>query len=782
MSVRDEARRLYDKGYDLIPLKGKRPAVRGNWVQAQRLPFDELRTKLRDGTNVGVRLGRQLTDGRYLACIDVDVVGELTKEERLELDTTLSAIEGRHFAPQVATGSGNGSMHIYVATEAPAKTHRLSKAERVVTYFKEGKRKRGAVWTVELRGAGSMVVLPPSVHPDTQKTYQWVNGHRLDDAKLLPEATSVRVPSVLEPSIKSTSVPKIPRISAYYRTLIETGDTKDYPSRSEALFAAISVLTRDSDLTDSQIEALLLAHPLGEKANDRPAGWLATQAEKLRSRRGSFARSIDELKEDAGLDQVKRLLHQAAKAGLSPAERDEVLQAARRKTKISKAALEAEMVGTPDPSAKPRLAAGDPMYEEVLQRHSLVSWAGKPAVFRERLDAPSWEGRYDIMTVQSLTMFYENKPIYIGQKAMNPVQVWRADPERKEYLEGARLVPPGEVCSSGVFNLWQGFAVEPKKGPINEWLEFTRNIICGGNEVYHSWLEDWISDMFQNTGDPKGCAVVMRGEEGVGKGTFANALGHLMGSHYRHVTQESQLTGRFNGHFADSTLIFADELIWGGDKKHRGTLYAMVTEKYLMVERKNFDAMPFRNLNRMIIASNNEWVVPTGMDGRRWFVLDVTNTRKGNAKYFNHIKKFLANGGYEALLHHYLNRKIKSNLRVAPVTRALLDQKEAGFDSVTAWWAAVLERGCVRPPVGEATSSWEDRVSKEMVRNSYQTHCKDYGMKPMYHSAMVRALHKLVPWMREVRARDGEKRVPQLELPTWEECLAHFQKLMGTPE
>jgi len=786
MSVRDEARRLHEKGYDLIPLTGKRPAVRGDWVAAPRLTLPELRRKIRESTNLGVRLGHKLPDGRFLACVDVDVAAELTQEEEQELKDVLSTVVSGANAPKVATGSGNGSAHIYLATHRPAKTRSLGKASRIVSYYKGGSHKRGPVWTVELRGLGAQVVLPPSIHPDTQEPYRWANGHQLDDAEFLPGikvegAKAAKPAKPTKGSVKPGSV-EMPRISGYYRTLIETGDTGNYQSRSEALYAVISVLTRDTDLTDQQIEALLLAHPLGAKASERPSGWLSAQAEKLRERRGSFATAIDELKDDAGLDQVKRVLKQAGKAGLSPVEREEVLQAAKRKTKLSKGVLEAEMAGSADPATRPRLATGDPVYDEVVRRHALVSWAGKPAVFRERLDAPSWEGRYDIMTLDSLKTFYENKPITVGSKLVNPVEVWRADPNRREFLEGARLAPPGEVCPQGVFNLWQGFAVEPVEGDVSEWLQFTKDVICGGSAVYHAWLEDWIADMFQNVGNPKGCAVVMRGEEGVGKGTFANALGHLMGGHYRHVTQESQLTGRFNGHFADSTLIFADELIWGGDKKHRGTLYAMVTEKYLMVERKNFDAVPFRNLNRMVIASNNDWVVPTGMDGRRWFVLDVSSVRKGNARYFTKLGKALADGGYGALLHHYLHKKIKSNLRVAPITRALLDQKEAGFDTVTAWWAAVLERGCVRPPVGDATSTWEDRVSKELLRNSYQSHCKDYGMKPAYHSTMMKRLHKLTPWLREVRGREGEKRVPLVELPTHEECQEEFQRILGTPD
>ena len=480
------------------------------------------------------------------------------------------------------------------------------------------------------------------------------------------------------------------------------------------------------------------------------------------------------------LADLSEVFEEAAKAGLSPAQREEIINLAKQATGISKAALSQELDSFSQQGAaqQARLAEGDPVYEEVLARHALVSWAGKPAVFREREDPPAWESRYDIMTVGSLATFYENKPILMGKKLVNPVDLWRSDINRAEYLEGARLVPPEEHCPKGVFNLWQGFAVDPVKADVSLWRKFVLNVICGGHEGYALWLEDWIADMYQNVGSPQGVAIVMRGAEGIGKGTFANVLGHLMGGHYRHVTQESQLTGRFNAHFSDSSLIFADELIWGGDKKHKGALYAIITEKYLMVERKNFDAVPMRNHNRMIVASNNNWVVPTGLDGRRWFVLDVVDTYKSNAPFFSRLRNWLSKGGYEAILEYYLNRKIQSNLRKAPVTSGLIDQKMAGADTITSWWVSVLERGSVTE-YGE----WKESVLKTQVVGSYLGFCRERSKTPQYDSVLFRELYSLVPGVRAHRAKDDDGNRHQcIEFPSLEKCQKLWTDVVGGVE
>jgi phage/plasmid-associated DNA primase len=41
----------------------------------------------------------------------------------------------------------------------------------------------------------------------------------------------------------------------------------------------------------------------------------------------------------------------------------------------------------------------------------------------------------------------------------------------------------------------------------------------------------------------------------------------------------------------DTVLIFADEAIWGGNKKDIGKLKAMVTEEYVMIEAKGKDVI-----------------------------------------------------------------------------------------------------------------------------------------------------------------------------------------------
>ena len=71
-----------------------------------------------------------------------------------------------------------------------------------------------------------------------------------------------------------------------------------------------------------------------------------------------------------------------------------------------------------------------------------------------------------------------------------------------------------------------------------------------------------------------------------------------------------------------------------GDKAGEGALKHLVTDEELLIEGKHRDAFMVRNLSRLIIASNEKWVVPAGIRARRWCVLDVADTHANDRAYF----------------------------------------------------------------------------------------------------------------------------------------------------
>jgi hypothetical protein len=420
--------------------------------------------------------------------------------------------------------------------------------------------------------------------------------------------------------------------------------------------------------------------------------------------------------------------------------------------------------------------------ERVNAEYGFTVVGGKAKIIRERKKTHAAEAhmaRYDLMDKSSFEAYLENDRVVIDEetgKKISVAKIWLASEARRTYPNGIGLFPEG--APGGYYNTWEGFSVKPEPGECDIFINHIRDIICNGNEDESKWVLDWIADMFQNPQDPKGTAIVMRGGEGTGKGTLANTIGELLGSHYIHLIDDAHLTSNFNAFMMDAVLVFADEITWGGNKKTSGKLKGLVTERFLVCERKGVDAQSFRNMIHMFIASNSKWVIPAGTDSRRWYVTDVSPNKKGNIPYFKKIKTFLDQGGHAKILNFFLNRKITSDLRIAPHTEALQDQRDMSMSSeTTANWISML---CINESMKatclDDTEGWPLKVQKKDLYEDYTEWCSKRNIRSDHMMIFFKELKKL--GFRPTKKRlPGGGRVPAVEVPLLETLIESMKQL-----
>jgi hypothetical protein len=249
-------------------------------------------------------------------------------------------------------------------------------------------------------------------------------------------------------------------------------------------------------------------------------------------------------------------------------------------------------------------------------------------------------------------------------------QWWINHPERRQY-DGVVYAPGG--APDHMFNLWTGFGCTPIEGECGSYLDHLHNNICGGNREHFEYLFNWMAYAVQYPERPGGVAVVMRGREGTGKGVAAKEFGKLFGSHFRHVCHAKHLTGHFNAHLQQCSVLFADEAFFAGDRSHESPLKALITEETMLIEPKGVDSYAVQNC---VHLSNADWVIPTGADARRYFVLNVGDARMQDGRYFHTLNSQMNNGGREALLYRLQNTDLTSfDVRKVPQTEALAQQK-----------------------------------------------------------------------------------------------------------
>lgn len=423
----------------------------------------------------------------------------------------------------------------------------------------------------------------------------------------------------------------------------------------------------------------------------------------------------------------------------------------------------------------------DVIVERLNQTYAIVAVGGKIRILREKeTGGDPLLTPYDLLNKDDFRTLLQNDTTVIdgknGPKVVSVADIWLAHEGRRTYPNGTGLFPDG--APEGWYNTWTGLAIAPRRGECSLFLDHVKNVICAGRDDYFEWLMDWCADAVQDPANPKGTAVVMRGEEGCGKGTLANTMGEFFGSHYRHLIDDTHLTSNFNAHMMDALFVFADEITWGGNKKTDGKLKGMVTERHLLGERKGIDAVGYRNMIHVMIASNGDWVIPAGTNSRRWFMLDIPDTKVGDKRYFDAIIDELENGGREALLYWLLDRKVTHNLRKAPDTKFLREQRQRTLvsNSFAQWWIDRINRGYIDiteekefDPNNAAGSSWPDVVKKVDLYDDYAEWCNNQRAQALSMNVFFMEAKKY--GMVQSRPRINGNRVYAVRIPPIEECI-----------
>jgi len=300
---------------------------------------------------------------------------------------------------------------------------------------------------------------------------------------------------------------------------------------------------------------------------------------------------------------------------------------------------------------------------------------------------------------------------------------WLDNPRRRQYA-GLTFQPGAAEVIEDKLNLWRGWGVEPKQGDWSLMQNHITEVLASGIEEVATYIMDWLAWAVQHPDERAEVALVFIGKRGTGKGTLGNAMCRIFAQHAVHISSADHLAGRFNFHLRDACLLFADEAYWPGDKGAEGTLKRMITEPELFIEGKNRDAVTTRNMLHVLMASNEEWVVPAGERERRFAVFNVSERYLQDEKWFTPLYEQLDNGGHAAMLFDLLHRPVGNfHPRRLPKTVALREQQRHSLQPLDAWWVELLEIGVLE---GADPNAPNCAVSNEYNREVTET--DGYGL------------------------------------------------------
>jgi hypothetical protein len=324
------------------------------------------------------------------------------------------------------------------------------------------------------------------------------------------------------------------------------------------------------------------------------------------------------------------------------------------------------------------------------------------------------------------------------------------------------------------------------------WQHVHENIAHGDNHLM-VWIKAWLAALIQHPEIRASVALVLQGEKGTGKGAFAQIVGRLLGQHFLHITSPDVLTGKFNRILQDKPFVYADESFWAGDKKAESRLKTLITEDRIIVEEKFLPAYTVPNVMHLVIAGNDDWVVPAGRNERRFAVFNMSNAHMQDRGYFKAIFDQMDNGGYEALLHELQNFDVDAcgaDPHVAPVTKALADQQMLGMSAAEQFWHECLEEGSAI----DFHDDWGEDVNGSRCIGTdllYQRYVQRTSMARIHRSGSQQSFTKIIKKLMPPGTRIERKSVQISEshgvhvtrktmrcfvVPSLGKCRAHFEK------
>jgi hypothetical protein len=391
---------------------------------------------------------------------------------------------------------------------------------------------------------------------------------------------------------------------------------------------------------------------------------------------------------------------------------------------------------------------------------------------------------FSLESKQSFKNQYENKLAECSDKKMkSKADIWLKSPDRREY-KGIIFEPTQSGNVGGYYNLWTGFGRDAAPGDCSLYWKHVKENICSNDPEAYRFVRKWLAYIFQKP-DEVHTALVLVGSQGVGKNSFVEPLGVLLGNHYVLLSNISELVSNFNYHLKHAVLIHANEALWGGNRKEVGTLKAMVTEKTCLIEGKGKDRIMVKNFKHVILSSNEDWPVHLDSDDRRFFVVRVSEEHKEDHQYFAAIQKQLEDKGYEALLHDLLNEDLTNfNPRRFPNSNEAFEIKLRSAKTTHQYMYCALNDGCF--DVGNASPNgfWpEEPITTETIFQDYCTWCVRNGKKDRAEKdLLIRDIKKLFPSIIDTRPTEEGQRIRKLVFPKLPQARGIFENAYKATE
>jgi len=168
-----------------------------------------------------------------------------------------------------------------------------------------------------------------------------------------------------------------------------------------------------------------------------------------------------------------------------------------------------------------------------------------------------------------------------------------------------------------------------------------------------------------------GIAILLKSKQGAGKNIIWEFIADfIIGKKYSLVIvivivivigDIDRLLGKFNTIVENKILTICDEISnYGGAFKSNNKLKNLITQSDQIIEKKGLDPVKFTDFNNYIFLSNNDWPIKVEQSDRRYFCLDLDNSKCTDSDYFDALVEQLNPDSANIFYNYLLNIDISN--------------------------------------------------------------------------------------------------------------------------
>lgn len=297
---------------------------------------------------------------------------------------------------------------------------------------------------------------------------------------------------------------------------------------------------------------------------------------------------------------------------------------------------------------------------------------------------------------------------------------WLTDPEMKEYQKV--VFAPKQEVPEGCFNVWRGFRNQPKEGDYSPFQEVLR-ILSNGDPKVFDYIENYFAHILQKPYQRTDVSIIVQGEQGVGKDTYFDGIGGILGDEYYHSTKtpENDVFAKFNSTIARKLVIKFEEADFKTNKENASKLKGLITEEKTLIEKKNKDPIKLDNLANILMTTNHDVPVVLEETDRRFVLIQASSEKRGDTEFWKRIhggmgSKLSKRTDVCSAYHHYLLHKDIStfNPHDRPITQFYKDVKQ----SFIPYHARYFQRTLELDPERTETLEWSAHTLFSAMKQS----------------------------------------------------------------